>query len=115
LLTIVISPPPTSFFDLTSEKSGSTPGRVAIHHEADRPGRREHGRLRVPEAVDLAEVERVVPGLAAVAEQVGRHGVGVLDVADRRPVLRDHADHRRPVDLVAVERPHPRAISADLR
>ena len=25
LLTIVISPPPTSFFDLTSEKSGSTP------------------------------------------------------------------------------------------
>ena len=24
-LTIVISPPPTSFFDLTSEKSGSTP------------------------------------------------------------------------------------------
>ena len=25
LLTIVISPPPTSFFDFTSEKSGSTP------------------------------------------------------------------------------------------
>ena len=24
-LTIVISPPPTSFFDFTSEKSGSTP------------------------------------------------------------------------------------------
>ena len=24
-LTIVSSPPPTSFFDLTSEKSGSTP------------------------------------------------------------------------------------------
>ena len=25
LFTIVISPPPTSFFDFTSEKSGSTP------------------------------------------------------------------------------------------
>src|ERR671928_190485 len=32
------------------------PGRVAVHHEADRPGRREHRGLRVPEAVHLAEV-----------------------------------------------------------
>ena len=37
--------------------------RVAIHHEADRPGRREHRRLRVAVAVHLAEIEDVVPRL----------------------------------------------------
>src|SRR6187551_3442505 len=73
LFTIVISPPPTSFFDFTSEKSGSTP------------------------------VVRVVPGLPRGREQVSRHDVGVLDVPDRGPVLGDDADHRARIRLVARE------------
>jgi hypothetical protein len=38
LFGIVISPLPTSFFDLTSEKSGSTPVVSQSISEADRPG-----------------------------------------------------------------------------
>ena len=92
---------------LDEREVGLHAGRVAIHHEADRPGRREHGRLRVPEAVHLADLERVVPGAPGAVEQVVGHRVGVLDVADRGAVLRDHADHRRAVLLVAGVRAHP--------
>ena len=92
---------------LDEREVGLDPGRVAVHHEADRPGRREHRRLGVPEAVHLTGVERVVPCLARRGEQVVRHGVRVVDVADGRAVLRDHAEHRRRVRLVAGVRPHP--------
>ena len=46
------------------------PGRVAVHQEADRPGRREHRRLRVAVAVLLAELDRFVPGALRRVEQV---------------------------------------------
>ena len=36
-------------------------GRVAIHHEADRAGRGEHGGLRVAEAVHAAGGQHFVP------------------------------------------------------
>ena len=36
-------------------------GGVAVHHEADRAGRREHRGLRVAEAVLLAELDHFVP------------------------------------------------------
>ena len=36
-------------------------GRVAIHHEADRAGRRDDGDLRVAVAVLLSELQRVAP------------------------------------------------------
>ena len=36
-------------------------GGVAVHHEADGAGRREHGRLRVAEAVLLAHLDRLRP------------------------------------------------------
>ena len=39
-------------------------GRIAIHDEADRAGRRDHGRLRVAIAVLLAEFDGAVPGAA---------------------------------------------------
>jgi hypothetical protein len=104
-LTIVSSPPPTSFFDLTSEKSGSTP--VAIHHEADRSRRREHRRLRVAVAVHLAGIQRLVPRAPAGRQQLPRHRIRVFDVPDRGSVLGDHADHCRGVPLVALERAHP--------
>jgi hypothetical protein len=35
--------------------------RVAVHEEADGPGRGEHGRLRVAHTVDLTELHRRVP------------------------------------------------------
>ncbi len=88
------------------------PGRVAIHHEADRSGGCENGRLCVPPAGDLAELERSVPRAASGHEQVFRDGARVVDVADRRAMLRDDAGHCRCVRLVPRERPHP---PSDLR
>ena len=82
-------------------------GRVAVHHEADRPGRREHGRLRVPEAVHLADLERLVPRAPRAREQVVRHRLRVVDVPDGGAVLRDHADHRGAILGVALVRAHP--------
>ena len=49
-------------------------GGVAIHHETDRAGRRDHGRLRVAIAVLLAERERVVPGELGVLDQRSGRG-----------------------------------------
>ena len=46
-------------------------GGVAIHHEADGAGRRHHGGLRVAVAVELAELERLVPGGLGVVDDVG--------------------------------------------
>ena len=87
-------------------------GRVAIHHEADRPGRREHGRLRVAVAVHLAEVERRRPTPCGTPRaDRPEPTIRVLDVPDRRAVHRHHAEHRRRVLAVAGERPHPRPRS----
>ena len=44
-------------------------GRIAIHHEGDRPGRGEHGDLRVAIAVLLPELERLVVDLVGVADR----------------------------------------------
>ena len=79
-------------------------GRVAIHHEADRAGRREHGGLRVAVAVLLAELDALVPDVLRVLEEILRH-VRLVDVLERRAVLAHHAQHRLAVLLVAGERP----------
>jgi hypothetical protein len=42
---------------------------VAIHHEADRARGRDHRRLRIAEAVLLAELDRLVPGAPACSER----------------------------------------------
>ncbi len=55
-------------------------GRVAVHQEADRAGRRQHRRLRVAVAVLLAERDRLVPGRARGLEQ---RRVGAVCVGDR--------------------------------
>ena len=47
--------------ELHEREVGLDAGRVAIHHEADRAGRRDDGDLRVAVARDLADRERVVP------------------------------------------------------
>ena len=53
--------------ELHQREIGLDAGGVAIHDEADRAGRRDHGGLRVAIAVLLAERERRVPGRLAHA------------------------------------------------
>ena len=79
-------------------------GGVAIHHEADGAGRREHGGLRVAVAVLLAELDALVPDVLGVLEQILGH-VRAVDVLERRAVLAHDAQHRLAVLLVAGERP----------
>ncbi len=55
-------------------------GRVAVHHEADGAGRREHRRLGVAVAVLLTELDDVVPRLRRELVDVGVHRVERLDV-----------------------------------
>ena len=82
---------------------GLDAGRVAVHHEADGAGRREHGGLRVPVAMFVAELDALVPHLLRVLEQILRH-VRPIDVLERGAVLAHDAEHRFAVLLVAGER-----------
>ena len=103
----MISPPPTSFFDFTSEKSGSTPvvSQSIMKLIVPVGARTVACAFRQPET--SPSVERLVPRAAGRGEQVVRHRARVLDVADRGAVLRDDAGHRGRVRLVAGERAHP--------
>src|SRR4029077_11509111 len=68
-------------------------GGVAVHHETDGPGRRQHRYLRVAIAVTLAQGKSFVPGLAAAFEQRSRN-VLLIDFIDRRPVHADDVQER---------------------
>ena len=48
---------------------GLDAGRVAIHDEPDRSGRRDHGRLRVAVPVPLTERQGAIPGLPCRRDQ----------------------------------------------
>ncbi len=48
--------------ELDQREVGLDAGRVAVHQEADRPGRREHRRLRVAIAVAIALLDGLIPG-----------------------------------------------------
>ena len=63
-LTIVIVPPPTSSLYLTSEKSGSMPVVSQSIRNEIVPVGREHRRLGVAVAVELADRDGLVPRLA---------------------------------------------------
>ena len=80
------------------------PGRVAVHHEADCAGRRQHGCLGVPIAVLLAEVDRLVPGIPGGVVQ-GRRDVRGIDARHGVAVLAHHAQERLAVAVVPGERP----------
>ena len=54
---------------LDQRKIGLDAGRVAIHHEADGAGRREHRDLRVAVAMPLAVRERLIPAVAAGVDE----------------------------------------------
>ena len=79
---------------------GLDAGRVAVHHEADGAGRREHGRLRVPVAELLAELHRIVPRRLGRGVEI-RRDVARVDVAHRVAVLAHDAEERLAVLLVA--------------
>ena len=83
---------------------GLDAGGVAVHHEADGAGRRQHGGLGVAVAEVLAELDRLVPRLPGAVVEVGRHVLGG-DVLDRVAVLAHHPQERLAVDGVAGERP----------
>ena len=53
------------------------PGRVAVHQERDRPGRRQHRRLRVAVAVLVAELDRLVPAALRGLDQLALDPVAV--------------------------------------
>ena len=69
--------------ELDQREVGLDAGGVAVHHQADRAGRRDHRGLGVAIAVRLAPLERLVPGRARRLDQVGRAARG------RRPAAPD--------------------------
>ncbi len=91
---------------------GLDAGRVAVHHEPDGAGRRQHGRLGIAEAVLLAHLDDFVPQRPGRLHQL-LGDVGLVDVLERRAVLPHHAQERLAVDLVAGER--TAVIARDLR
>ena len=78
-------------------------GGVAVHHEADGAGGREHRGLGVAIAEVLAQLERLVPRLLGRGVEIGGHEPGV-DLRHRVAVLAHHAQERVAVLLVAGER-----------
>ncbi len=82
--------------ELHQREVGLDAGGVAIHHQTDRAGRRDHGGLRVAVAVLLAELDRLVPGGLGV----GRERLVALggERAERVMVER----HRRDRDLLVA-------------
>ena len=82
---------------------GLDAGGIAIHHERDRAGGREHGHLGVAVAVGLAELERLVPGLLDRVEHLGRRAP-VGDVVRGVAVLADDPQERLLVLRVLDER-----------
>ena len=106
-LTMNIVPPPTSFFALREREVGLDAGGVAVHHQADGAGGREHAGLRVAHAVALAELDRFVPRLLRGAEQLGRHEL-LVDLGRLGAVHAQHVEHGLGVLGVAGERTHAR-------
>ena len=103
--------------ELDQREIGLDAGGVAIHHQADGAGRRDHRDLRIAVAVLLAELERTVPGGLGVLDQAlvgaglvverdrrGRHLLVAGALAVRRAaVIADHPQHVLAVFLVARE------------
>ena len=103
--------------ELHQREVGLDAGGVAVHHQADGAGGRDHGGLCVAVAVAFAELQRLVPGGLGVLDQrlVGAGGVverhrgrrhlvvaGAL-VIGGAAVIADHPQHGLAVFLVAGE------------
>ena len=83
--------------ELHQREVGLDAGGVAIHHQADGAGGRDHGGLRVAVAVLLAERERLVPGRLGVLRSASGRGRrrGRAAPAASRPSRSRCARHRR--------------------
>jgi hypothetical protein len=90
-------------FVLDERDVGLDAGRVAVHHEGDRAGRRKNGDLRVLDAVDLGLFADFVPGLARRGEKIERH-LRRRDLVGRAAVLAENAEHRLAVRIETFER-----------
>ena len=89
---------------LDQRQVGLDAGGVAIHHEADGAGGRDHRHLRVAVAVAAAGFVGVVPALLrALVERRGN--VVAVDAAHRVAMHADHFQERLLVRRVAGERP----------
>ncbi len=85
---------------LHQREVGLDAGGVAVHHEADGAGGREHGDLRVAVSELLAVGESFVPGgCAGLVERCGH--VVLVDVVHRGAVHADDVEERLAVDVPA--------------
>jgi hypothetical protein len=75
--------------ELHQREIGLDAGGVAIHDQADRAGRRDHGRLGVAVAVLLAERQRLVPGELGALRHRRR---GAAEALERAMVERHRGD-----------------------
>ena len=73
-------------------------GRVAIHQETDRAGRRQHSDLRVAITVTLSKLRRAVPDFRSFFFQI-REFLRIRDFAHRVPMQFNHFQHRCDVVL----------------
>ena len=83
-------PAADELLELDEREVGLDAGRVAVHQERDRPGRREHGGLGVAVAVALAELDGLVPRAPRGGEQLAVAAVGL---GDRVGGVAVHAHH----------------------
>ena len=90
--------------DLHEREVGLDAGRVAVHQERDRARGSEHRRLRVAVAVQLAELDRLLPAAPRGREQA-RLDV-LVDLVGRVAVLAHHAQVRLAVLLELVVGAH---------
>ena len=83
--------------ELHQREVGLDAGGVAIHHQADGAGRRDHGRLRIAIAVLLAERERASQARLACDDQTPDRGRphGRAAPAAARPSRSRSSRHRR--------------------
>src|SRR6202022_4592033 len=81
---------------------GLDAGGVAVHHEADRAGGRDYGRLGVAVAIEITQLAGLVPRIPRRAQQ-GQRDMRRVDVVDGAAVLVHDAQHRLAVDREAAE------------
>src|SRR5262249_27875647 len=84
---------------------GLDAGGVAIHHEGNCSGRRDNGCLRVAKAALLADLERIVPGIARRSQQV-EWNICRLQLVGMAAMLLDDFEHWFAIRRIARERTH---------
>src|SRR5579885_1791610 len=97
-------PAADQFLVLDQRDIGLDAGRVAIHHESDRAGGRNHGSLRIAIADGAPELQRVVPDVAGSLPQFQRHVLGLELFASAVAMTLDYLKHRLAIDRIALER-----------